>query len=96
MSQRMKALGLALLLQIPAQGMAEGFVAGLQPDRRPASAPTAAATPVDESLKVQRLQGIDKPWPGNLETIAAQGNWYSPMFRPGMPGPYDLRGLHVR
>lgn len=96
MNQRIKALGLALALQIPALGTAEGFVAGLQPDRRPASAPSLVAVPVDEGLKVQRLQGIDKPWPGNLEVIAAQGNWYSPLFRPGMPGRYDLRGLHIR
>lgn len=96
MSRKMITLGFALLLQTPLQGMAEGFVAGLQPDRRPVSAPSVAATPVDEALKLQRLQGIDKPWPGNLETIAAQGNWYSPLFRPGMPGRYDLRGLHAR
>lgn len=96
MSPWTKALGLALLLQVPAQGAAQTFVAGLQPERRPASAPSLGAIPVDEATKVQRLQGIAKPWPGNLETIAVQGNWYFPLFRPGMPGRYDLRGLHVR
>ncbi len=24
----------------------------------------------------------------------SQGEWYTPFSRPGMPGPYDLRGWH--
>ena len=96
MSPRIKALGLAVLLQMPLQGLADDFVSGLRPDRRPVSAPKLDASPVDEALRQQRLKGVETPWPGNLETIAAQGNWYSPLFRPGMPGRYDLRGLHAR
>jgi hypothetical protein len=49
---------------------------------------------IDPAIKNVRLTGISTPWPGHVERIAEQGNWYSPMFRPGMPGPYDLRGWH--
>ena len=73
----------------------QALVAGLQPDRRPEAAPTVRSVAVDPALKAQRLQGIGKPWPGNVERIAEQGAWYSPMFAPGMPGPYDIRQVHV-
>lgn len=69
-------------------------VAGLKPDRRPEGSPVVAAAPVDPAVKSARLRGISQPWPGNVERIAEQGNWYSPMFHPGMRDPYDLRGLH--
>jgi hypothetical protein len=69
-------------------------VAGLKPDRRPEGAPVVPASPADASTKATRLNGITTPWPGNVERIAEQGNWYSPMFVPGMPGRYDLRRLH--
>lgn len=77
---------------------AQGFVspvAGLQPDRRPDAAPVVRNDLVDASIKQARLIGITTPWPGNVERIAEQGAWYSPMFRPGMVGPYDLRGWHT-
>lgn len=71
-------------------------VAGLQPDRRPEGAPVLQGTPASPELKAQRLRGIGKPWPGNVERIAEQqGGWYSPMFTPGMNPPYDLRNLHA-
>jgi len=76
-----------------AQGVAPP-VAGLKPDRRPEGAPTVQQTAVDAATRNARLAGISEPWPGNVERIAEQGTWYSPMFRPGMPGPYDLRGWH--
>lgn len=69
-------------------------VAGLKPDRRPEGAPVVRMAPVDTAGKGARLTGISQPWPGNVERVAEQGSWYSPMFRPGMPGPYDLRGWH--
>lgn len=70
-------------------------VAGLQPDRRPDAAPVLRTAPVDAAIKNTRLTGITAPWPGNVERIAEQGAWYSPMFHPGMGGPYDLRGWHT-
>jgi len=79
-----------------AAGASAPWVAGLAPDRRPTDAPRLAAAAPSPALKQQRLAGIAQPWPGNVERIAEQGNWYSPMFAPGMPGRYDLRGLHAR
>ena len=70
------------------------WVAGLAPDQRPEAAPVLAPLAVDAALQQQRLAGITTPWPGQVARIAEQGRWYSPMFRPGMPGRYDLRGLH--
>ncbi|HMZ01010.1 MAG TPA: hypothetical protein PLW24_20690 [Burkholderiaceae bacterium] len=69
-------------------------VAGLQPDRRPEAAPRQVAPTADAALKQRRLQGVEQPWPGNVERIAEQGAWFSPMFAPGMTGRYDLRGWH--
>lgn len=84
---------LACHLAAVAQGAAAP-VAGLKPDRRPEGAPVVQPVPVNAATKSARLAGISEPWPGNVERIAEQGPWYSPMFRPGLTGPYDLRGLH--
>lgn len=84
---------LALCLSAHAQ-VQDLRVAGLQPDRRPEGAPVVRAAPVEPPAKSARLTGITPPWPGNVERIAEQGAWYSPMFRPGMNPPYDLRGWH--
>lgn len=92
---RLMAQILALLMSISLAMADDAFVAGLRPDQRPAGAPRITTAEVDANLVARRLQGLATPWPGNLETIAAQGNWYSPLFRPGMGGPYDLRGLHA-
>ena len=90
--------GLLTSLAVQAQAIdapvAGAPVAGLQPDRRPAAAPRLAAVVADAALKQRRLAGISPPWPGNVERIAEQGAWFSPMFAPGMTGRYDLRGLH--
>lgn len=88
------AAAVAHAAETPAPADALAPVAGLQPDRRPESAPRLAAHTVDAALKQRRLSGIGQPWPGNVERIAEQGAWYSPMFARGMLGRYDLRGLH--
>ena len=34
--------------------------------------------------------------PGSIvKFLADQGAWYTPFTHPGMPGYYDLRGMHV-
>ncbi|MDR0274866.1 MAG: hypothetical protein LBI48_05935 [Burkholderiaceae bacterium] len=87
----------ALGLTVCATGAAAqtaGYVAGLHPDRRPDAVPQleeAARTP--DQLE-RALRGIEKPVPGNVASIAATGNWWVPLRRPGMTGPYDLRGWH--
>jgi hypothetical protein len=80
---------------VVATGVFAQTVAGLQPDRRPQGAPVLRTDAVEPAIKSQRLTGVVTPWPGNVERIAEQGQWYSPMFRPGMTGPYDLRGWHT-
>jgi len=71
-------------------------VAGLQPDRRPEGAPVVQSQTASPAVVAQRLKGISQPWPGNVRQIAEQqGNWYSPMFTPGMNPPYDIRDLHA-
>jgi hypothetical protein len=90
------ALGLAgCVVGVAAQTQTAGYVAGLHPDRRPDMAPRldeAAARTPDQFARV--LRGIDKPVPGNVQSIAATGNWWVPLRQPGMMGPYDLRGWH--
>lgn len=71
-------------------------VAGFTPDRRPVGAPVITSAPASDALTAQRLHGVAPPWPGNLKQVAQQqGNWYSPLFHPGMTSPYDLRDWHV-
>lgn len=70
-------------------------VAGLVPDRRPEGAPVVTAVPVTAAEKARRMAGVERPWAGNLERIAEQGPWFSPLFQPGMTGRYDLLGRHA-
>ncbi|MDR0458359.1 MAG: hypothetical protein LBH10_04930 [Burkholderiaceae bacterium] len=71
-----------------------GCIAGLQPDRRPDAAPQVTETARTPEQVERALHGIEKPAPGNVETIAATGNWWVPLRYPGMNAPYDLRGWH--
>lgn len=71
----------------------EPFVAGLLPDRRPEAAPRITrAQPSDGDIEIA-TKGIDRPLPP-LSFLRDHGGWYTPFTRPGMPGPYDIRGLH--
>ena len=72
------------------------FVAGLQPDRRPAGAPVLSEQVLDAATRERRLHGVAKPWPGNVGQIAETGNWFVPLRHAGMTGPYDIRGWHSR
>jgi hypothetical protein len=71
-----------------------GYVAGLQPDRRPDAAPQLAEVARTPQQLAHALYGIEAPIPGNVALIAATGNWWVPLRHPGMTGPYDLRGWH--
>jgi hypothetical protein len=66
-------------------------VAGLAPHQRPAGAPAVAATMPEANA----LHGVTKPTPESVNKFMKdQGNWHTPFTRPGMPGPYDIRGWH--
>ncbi|MDR2851999.1 MAG: hypothetical protein LBV61_02920 [Burkholderiaceae bacterium] len=69
-------------------------IAGLQPDRRPDTAPQLAQATRTPYQVERALHGIEAPVPGNVQSIAATGNWWVPLRAPGMSAPYDLRGWH--
>ncbi|MDR0478646.1 MAG: hypothetical protein LBH31_02335 [Burkholderiaceae bacterium] len=87
------ALGL-MVFGLGAAAQTSEYVAGLHPDRRPDAAPPGSEPVRTPEQVVRALHGIDKPVPGNVESIAATGNWWVPLRHPGMNHPYDLRGWH--
>jgi hypothetical protein len=68
-------------------------VAGLAPYQRPVNAPTVRVNPVLDAK--QALHGVSSPFPASLKFLDDQGAWFNPFTRPGMTGPYDLRGWHA-
>lgn len=68
-------------------------VAGLTPYQRPAPAPRSTSNPPLD--REQALHGVSKPIPASLKFLDDQGGWFNPFTRPGMTGPYDLRGWHL-
>ena len=69
------------------------IIAGLSPQNRPVGAPRIIGFVPPEGWHAQALRGIEGT-PPPLRFLADQGAWYTPFDRPGMPGPYDLRGWH--
>jgi hypothetical protein len=69
-------------------------IAGTNPSQRPLGAPMIQTVQRDPSWYATALTGISKPYPDSLRFLEYQGNWYTPFNRPGMPGPYDIRGWH--
>ena len=94
-SQVLKGAGFATLFWVSAAWAQTGFVAGLQPDRRPPGAPVITEANFTSEQMARFLRGIEGQPPGNVTTIVATGQWYVPMRHPGMPAPYDLRGWHA-
>ncbi len=71
-------------------------IAGTRPDARPAGAPVIEWVRHDQSWFKHALTGVQPPFPRSLYFLDNQGNWYTPFTRPGMTGPYDLRGWHKK
>jgi hypothetical protein len=69
-------------------------VAGAEPSRRPASAPTITQVSKDDAWYARALTGIESPHPPSLGFLEDQGNWHTPFTEPGMPGRYDIRGWY--
>ena len=91
------AAGVALLISGAAvQAEEEGFVGGSTPDQRPAGAPTITEVQHDQAWYEHALTGVEKPYPRSLLFLDNQGDWWTPFTRPGMPGPYDIRGWHKK
>ena len=70
------------------------FIAGLEPDRRPADAPVIREFHKDANWYRRSLKGIAPPYSNSLRFLEDQGAWYTPFDRPNATGPYDIRGLH--
>jgi hypothetical protein len=71
-----------------------GFVAGTAPSQRPPGAPVLGAYDKSEAWFTAARTGITKPYPASLSFLDDQGAWFNPFIRPGMTGPYDIRGWH--
>ena len=72
----------------------EVVVGGLTPSVRPADAPTIYGVHFGADWYRRALVGVSQPYPKSLFFLDNQGEWYTPFTRPGMPGVYDIRGLH--
>lgn len=81
-------------LQIGSVALAEGFVAGTTPDRRPEGAPVIYFHPQSTQWHENALRGVSRPYPSTLNFLDNQGAWFNPFQHPGMTGPYDIRGFH--
>ena len=92
----MRAIVLSVcLVSATATFAAERFpIAGLTPAQRPAGAPTIRAVVKPKNWDERFLFGVAQPYPRSLAWRADQGAWFTPFNRPGMTGPYDLRGWH--
>lgn len=84
----------ALAIAVIPPSTVAAAVSGVQPDRRPADAPVVTGMAKDARWYRQALTGVDEPYPASLRFLEDQGAWYTPFTRPGMTGPYDLRGWH--
>ena len=72
------------------------FIAGVNPDVRPQYAPVITKVVKDGNWYATALTGVVKPYPYSLHFLENQGNWFTPFIRPGMTGPYDIRGWHSK
>ena len=71
-------------------------VAGLNPNERPAGAPATKEFARSDTWRTAALRGVSQPVPDSVNRfLGDQGAWYNPFLHPGMPGPYDIRDLHV-
>lgn len=83
-----------LLLMMTSTVSADYPIAGIEPSQRPVGAPVIEWVRHDKSWYEHALTGVKKPYPRSLYFLDNQGDWYTPFIRPGMRGPYDIRGWH--
>lgn len=84
-------LGLSLV----GQAAATAPVAGLSPWERPVGAPVVSKFEQTPQWRAKALRGVSEPATGT-DFLKDQGAWFTPFIHPGMPGYYDIRGLHDR
>ncbi len=70
-------------------------VAGTNPNRRPAGAPTVLNVDKNPAWVKKAFFGIEPPAPVSVMVmLESQGAWFTPFTRAGMTGAYDIRGWH--
>ncbi|MDQ2088933.1 hypothetical protein [Marimonas arenosa] len=96
--RRFQRVGLGVVLTFltgPVYADEQGvFVAGTQPSERPANAPVVENYDKGGAWYARALSGVSKPYPYSLRFLEDQGGWFNPFIKPGMTGPYDIRGWH--
>ena len=70
------------------------YIAGVQPDQRPAGAPKIETHQKSADWLANATRGVEQPHPESLKFLADQGAWYTPFIRPGMLDRYDIRHWH--
>ena len=85
----------ALACGASAPALSEPFVAGTTPNRRPEGAPAISKFERSEAWCATATTGVAQPLPASLKFLDDQGGWFNPFIRPGMTGPYDIRGWHA-
>ncbi len=71
----------------------EIFIAGTNPNQRPAHAPVIDKFSKPSGWYDHALKGITQPYPYSLKFLEDQGAWYTPFNHPSTTGRYDIRDL---
>jgi hypothetical protein len=69
-------------------------IAGVSPHERLPGAPVIRSVSKGPEWYQRALTGLEPPYPSSFRFLEDQGNWSTPFNRPGIPGPYDIRGWH--
>lgn len=70
-------------------------IAGVEPSKRPTNAPFISQYKKDENWYKHALRGVEGPYLyQGFVFLESQGAWSTPFTKPGMLGPYDIRGWH--
>lgn len=96
--QRLKVrlvIAAATALAVGGAASAATVVGGITPSVRPAGAPVVTTYPKGDAWFAWARRGVSQPYPASLGFLADEGGWYTPFTRRGMPGRYDIRGLHA-
>jgi hypothetical protein len=89
-----QAIAVVVLATVSTVVPAEYPIAGTQPSQRPANAPVITTVNHTGAWYTEALHGVVRPYPHSLRFLEDQGAWHTPFNRPGMPGPYDIRGWY--
>lgn len=96
MRHRTFFIPLVIAVQLAASAPVQAqHISGVNPATRPEGAPIISEFKKDGDWYADALSGVTSPYPASLKFLEDQGAWFNPFTRPGMPGPYDIRGWHA-